>query len=291
MRKRLLEKMYEGEFVISIQIDPPTTADFSQFADMVRELMEHGVELVDVNSSRRLSYDSLALAMELSRWGLEVIPHVTTRESSIEGLLKQILTAYSIGGVRNFLVITGDPHESPHPKGVFHTDSVGAIEALNKRFRENPLECLDIDFAAAVNQNEDLEKEAKRVLAKVATDTDFFMSQPVFSEAQALHLFEWYDRCSLEPLLVGVWPLTNWKTIEAIRRGVITGVVLPDEIYEEAAHYQADAAKLEKWGLEKAEALTKFLCGHKREKSGIYIVAPFRNPLSIMSLFEKVIRL
>lgn len=290
--KGIMERMAEGEFLVSVQIDPPGAGKFTEFQDMIACLKEAGVTLVDINSSRRISHDSIQLGIALSQTGFEVIPHITTRDSSINGLLNQVFAAYEWAELRNFLVITGDPyeeHQSVVPsQGVFQTDSIGALRAFDMRLRRDQRFNLPILFAAAVNQNEpDIVEEHKRLHAKREV-ADFFMSQPVFTEKQADTLFRFYCANSARPLLVGVWPLINARTIHVIHEGRVAGVMLAHEEYEEAERIKTDESALHIWGIKKAEELIAYIkrSGHAQ---GVYVVAPARNPRSILPFLKEIL--
>ena len=150
--------MNTEDFVVSVQIDPPASRELEEFKSVIAALLAIGVRIVDINSSRRISHDSIQLAVALAQIGLTTIPHVTTRDSSVNGLLNQIFSAYEWGGVRDFLFITGDSYEASQAiipsRGVFQTDSIGAIDACNKHLRKNPKLQLALSLYAAVNQNE-----------------------------------------------------------------------------------------------------------------------------------------
>lgn len=286
------ERMRAGEFLVSIQIDPPDIATVDEFKRIVEELLRLGVTLVDINSSRRVSHDSIQLAASLAQFDLETIPHVTTRDSSINGLLNQVLAAHSWHNLRNFLIITGDPYEASQgvvpTRGVFQTDSIGAMKAFDEHLRKNPKFKLEITLGAAVNQNEkDLVLEGERIRQKEEAGADFFMSQPVFSEEQARQLFEFYRGYSLKPLMVGIWPLVNRKTIENIYQGRIVGVTMSEAIYQEAVMRLDDGNILREWGTNYARQLLEYV-RHSGRAQGVYIVAPSRNPLFLAPLIQKI---
>ena len=111
-KTKLMSSIIKGEFIISIQIDPPRKKKLDEFNKMIDDLMAAGVGVVDINSSRSLSHDSIQLAVALAQKGLKAMPHITTRDSSINGLANQIFAAYSWGNVDDFLLIAGDPYES-----------------------------------------------------------------------------------------------------------------------------------------------------------------------------------
>lgn len=285
----ILEIINTSGFVKSVQIDPPTVFKIEEFKEILSKLKESGIWLVDINSSRRVSHDSIQLGVALSQLGFEVISHTTTRDSSINGLINQILAAYSWGNLRNFLVITGDPYEASQAivpsKGIFQTDSIGAINAINIHLREK--RGLDIVLAAAVNQNEEnLESEGMRLNKKELAGADFFMSQPVFNTEQVVDLVEFYDKYSQKPLLIGIWPLIDTKTITMIRSGRIAGVVIPDNLNNEASRFSNNENKLHCWGLEKASVLINLIRELKSQTiCGVYIVAPSRDPSIVTKIY------
>ena len=291
-RKTLIERMRSGEFLVSIQIDPPgVSTDLKEFQTTIKKLIEVGAALFDINSSRRISHDSVELAVALARRKIDVIPHVTTRDSSINGLLNQAFAAYSLSKVSDFLIITGDPYEAEKAiipsRGVFQTDSIGALKAFDEYLRKRM--GLGIALGAAVNQNEpDLEYEGIRIQEKESAGADFFMSQPIFSALQAMELLNFYHRYSKRPLLVGVWPLVYRKTIEAIKNAKIVGVSLPKEVYEESLKFWEREDALLEWGLEGALRLIRFLKNDGRA-SGVYIVAPSRNPQVLLDILPDIL--
>jgi homocysteine S-methyltransferase len=64
--------------------------------------------------------------------GIETIPHVTPRDTTVMGLEGVLLGAYA-DGVRNILAVTGDPpHVGDYPgsRGVYEIDSIGLVQLL-----------------------------------------------------------------------------------------------------------------------------------------------------------------
>lgn len=288
MSKDLFDRIGGGEFVLSVQIDPPNTADLAEFWRVVGELRSSGVNLIDVNSSRRMSCDSIQLSSAIAAKGFDVIPHVTTRDSSVNGLLNNIFAANLLAGIKNFLVITGDPYDATQAvvpsRGVYQTNSTGALRLINKHLRLDMK--LDIFLGAAVNQNNDSQSEELAVCMKSTCGADFFMSQPVFSRKQADRLIDFYKRTNRAPMLVGIWPLVARRTIDAIKNGRVVGVVADDETCEESEQFE-DETELANWGLDGAIELIKYVRDF-REAAGVYIVAPSRNPLFTIPIIESI---
>ena len=64
--------------------------------------------------------------------GIETIPHVTPRDTTVMGLEGVLLGAHA-DGVRNILAVTGDPpHVGDYPgsRGVYEIDSIGLVQLL-----------------------------------------------------------------------------------------------------------------------------------------------------------------
>ncbi len=281
----LLKKMHQGEFVVSVQIDPPTDLEAVDFLRKTAHLRKMGVNVVDINSRTAQSHESIGIAAVLAREGFEVVPHITSRPSSISGLLDQVRTGYAFFGVRNYLVVTGDRFRNVEGIGVFEKDSVGIIAALSNHFREQN-SVGDIAFAAAINQNNnDPDLEGERVEAKCEAGADFFMSQPVFDQDQVKSLVSFNRQHTINPLLVGIWPLIYPSMIEKVRTGKVDGVVIPDEIYHQSITH---VDKLREWGLVQAGYLIEDLKNYP-DVAGVYIVAPARNPLHLTDLLERVL--
>ena len=95
------------------------------------------VQFVDVNdnATARAGISSLMVSGAIERaTGLETIPHLTTRDSTVLGLESLLLGAHS-EGVRNVLAITGDPPEVgdyPGSQGVYEIDSIGLTRLITR---------------------------------------------------------------------------------------------------------------------------------------------------------------
>ncbi len=290
----LLYRLNRGEFVVSVQLDPPRSADLGEFMRLVDKFRDCGVQVFDINSSRRLSQDSMHLAALLQGRGLTTIPHITSRDATPDGLLKQALAACG-QGVRSFLAITGDRYDplksASGTAGVFHGDSITIIQAMDQRLRKNAEISAPLCLGASIDQNvADLNLERERAKVKIAYGTDFFMSQPVFGISDALRLKRFADSCVDRPVLMGVWPLVSKKTIENIAAGKVKGVVLPDHVLRQAQELFEDEYLLQLWGTEEAYRLIAWV-RKTRAAQGIYFIAPSRNPEQILKLVEQIMKL
>src|SRR5260370_32928325 len=133
------------------------------------------VDAIDINSGplTRVGMDDLPLAGALERRGVERIPHLTTRDSNIIGLQAMLLGAWTIGGVRNVLAITGDPPSLgsyPETSGVYEVDSIGLVKVMARLNQgsdwagKNLGGATNFTIGVAVNPlAEDLDEEVQRL--------------------------------------------------------------------------------------------------------------------------------
>ena len=108
--------------------------------------------------------------------GIETIPHLTPRDTSVMGLEGVLLGAHA-DGVRNVLAVTGDPpHVGDYPgsRGVYEVDSIGLVQLISGLNRGEDYVGKGLDaptsffVGVAVNPSaDDLELELDRFRRKV----------------------------------------------------------------------------------------------------------------------------
>ena len=117
----LWRKIQAQEFVISVEIDPPKGTSIDRVLEQVQNVMaSKKVDTIDVNSGplARVGMDALSLSGALEARGIETIPHLTTRDANLIGLQAMLLGAWTVGGVRNVLAVTGDPPSLGSSSGI-----------------------------------------------------------------------------------------------------------------------------------------------------------------------------
>src|ERR1700738_3238567 len=132
------KKLKKSEFVVCVEIDPPKGIALDRVYEQADKIMASGkVDAIDINSGAmaRVGMDALITAGALEARGVETVPHLTTQDYNIIGLQAMLLGAWSVGGVRNVLAITGDPPsvgDYPETSGVYEVDSVGLVKILHR---------------------------------------------------------------------------------------------------------------------------------------------------------------
>jgi homocysteine S-methyltransferase len=278
-----------GEFVLSIQLDPPLGGSSTGLLEVAATLEQSGrVHFVDINdnATARAGMSSLMVSGAIERaTSLEAIPHLTTRDWTVLGLESMLLGAHA-DGVRNILAITGDPPEVgdyPGSRGVYEIDSVGLtrlITGLNhgEDFNGRPIDAPTSFFVGvAVNPTaDDLEAEAERFREKIAAGAQFAMTQIVF-ELDELDRFASVVGGWQIPVLAGIFPLTSYRLALRLHNEV-PGIIVPQELQDALEEAGPNAAEV---GMTHARELIAACPGRC---DGAYLVAPYRRPTTVLEL-------
>ncbi len=286
----LARRLRDGERVVSVQVDPPLGANPEALIATARAVRDSGkAQFVDVNDNprarARMSGIMASVAIERLA-GVETIPHLTPRDTTIAGLESLLLGAHA-EGVRNVLAVTGDPPETgdyPGTHTVYEVDAIGLVELVAKLNRGEDWHGRAIDAptsfhpGVAVNPTaDDLGLEAERFHRKVAAGARFAMTQLLFGLEPLEAFRERLGGTWPVPLLVGVWPIRTTETLIRVHNEV-PGVVVPEDVQE---RYRAAGSGSREVGL----ALARELIEEARSLGhGVYVVAPFRQPLDVVAL-------
>jgi homocysteine S-methyltransferase len=286
----LSRALREGEWVVSVQLDPPLGGSSRGLLEVAAALKDSGkVGFVDINdnATARAGMSALMVSAAIERVAaIETVPHLTTRDWTVMGLESMLLGAHA-EGVRNVLAITGDPPEVgdyPGARGVYEVDAIGLTQLLARLNRGEDFNGRPIDaptsffIGVAVNPTpDDMELELERFRQKVEAGAKFAMTQIVYDVE---HLDGFRERLGGEwpiPVLVGIFPLTSYRLALRLNNEV-PGIVVPEPLQEALREAGPDAAAL---GMEHARGL---IAASRDRADGVYIVAPFRRPLAVLDL-------
>jgi homocysteine S-methyltransferase len=281
-----------GEWVVSVQLDPPLGGNAESLLAAARALKESGLaQIVDVNDNprARARMSGIMASVAIERFaGIETIPHLTPRDSTLSGLESILLGAHA-EGVRNVLAVTGDPPEAgdyPGTGAVYDVDSIGLVElmaSLNRGedFRGRAIDAPTCFFpGVAVNPaEEDLDAELERFHRKVEAGARFAMTQILFDLSYLERFLERLGGSSPVPLLVGVWPIRSYELAVRVHNET-PGIVVPPHVQE---RYRSAGPSAPEVGV----ALVRELMTAARAlAAGVYVVAPFRQPLGVLDVLQ-----
>ena len=270
-------------FVTSVELTPPKSADLAALIDDVAALHEGGVDAVNIPEYARISPRPTPLAIARAiqdRIPIETIIHYCCRDRNLYGMQADLLAAHTLG-VRNVLIITGDPPKAGAyavPTAVFDVDSIGLVRVaagLDRGFdaagRETGVP-LALHLGVGVNPGAiDLELELDRFRRKIEAGAEFAMTQPVF-DPRILERFLDELGTSPIPLLVGILPLYSYRNAEFLHNEV-PGMRVPDPVRERMRLATGkDEARRE--GIAIAREALSGVRG-LRSVAGAYVMPPF----------------
>jgi homocysteine S-methyltransferase len=241
-RSRFGARLARGEFITTVEIVPPKGVDPTPMFDQVRALKAAGVDAVNVPDGPRAQsrMGALLSALMIQREvGLEAVVHYACRDRNLLGMLSDLLGA-AAAGVRNLLIVTGDPPKmGPYPDAtaVFDIDSIGLtnlVSRLNHGLDPggNALGGT-ASFVIGVGVNPaapDPERELRRFQWKAEAGAEFAMTQPVFDLDQLDRFLTRVEPLGV-PIIAGIWPLVSLRNAEFLANEV-PGVTVPEFILE-----------------------------------------------------------
>jgi homocysteine S-methyltransferase len=193
------------------------------------------------------------------------------------GMQSDLLGAHAMG-IRNLLVVTGDPPrvgDYPDATAVFEVDSIGLTNLVAQLNRGQDIgrqaigEATRFLIGVAANPGAfDLDQEIRRFEYKVEAGAEFAITQPVF-DVTALRVF--LDRIGKVriPLLAAITPLESLRHAEFMANEV-PGVNVPSEILERMRVAEDDGRAREE-GMAIARELVAELAGRVQ---GLQITVP-----------------
>jgi methionine synthase / methylenetetrahydrofolate reductase(NADPH) len=288
---QLARMLREREWITCVELDPPKGGTYDAMLGVARALKASGkVDFVDINDNpmARARANALMASVAIERaCGIETIPHLTPRDTSIMGLESLLLGAHA-EGVRNVLAVTGDPPEVgdyPGSRGVYEVDSIGLSQVVTQLNLGEDYNGKGIDaptsffLGVAVNPSaQDLEVEADRFRQKIQAGASFAMTQALF-DLLYLDRFEELIGGWPVPLLLGIFYVRSHQLAVRLHNEV-PGIIVPETIQRRLEKAGANAGA-------EGLALARELYAEAREKvAGVYVIPPFKQPEAALDLLD-----
>jgi len=241
---RFAAHLAAGHKVTTVEILPPRSGSLDPMLAKCRRCGEAGVDAINIpdgtRASARVSPMITALAI-LNGTSIEPIVHYCCRDRNLIGMQSDLLGGYA-AGLRNFLIITGDPPKLgnyPDATGVFDVDAVGLTQVasnLNHGIDAggNPVDP-PTGILIGVGANPvavEPQRELHRFYEKIDAGAEYAITQPVFDAEALLRFCDQAERHARPiPILAGIWPLLSFKNAEFMNNEV-PGVVVPESILQ-----------------------------------------------------------
>ena len=293
-RSRWAGKIARNEFVTSVEIVPPRGVDATAMLEGVSALKVAGVDAVNVPDGPRAQSRMGALMTSLlieQRIGMETVTHYCCRDRNLLGMLSDLLGASAMG-LRNLLIITGDPPKmGPYPDAtaVFDIDSIGLtnlVSRLNKGLDPggNSLG-RPTAFTIGVGVNPaalDPSYELRRFEWKVDAGAEYAITQPVFDVEQLERFLDSIAHVRI-PIVAGIWPLVSARNAEFLANEV-PGVVVPETVL---ARMRRASEKSKEHAVSEGIAIAREMLERVRGAvQGAQVSAPFGKVELAVRVFE-----
>lgn len=281
-----MRKLYDGEKVFAVELDPPFDANDSKLMAGVQVLKELGTDMITLADSplARPRADAIASAVKIHyTQNMAVMPHISCRDRNAIALRGQLIGMH-MNDLRHALIVTGDPiarGDRESIKSVFNFNSIKLmryVQTMNQElFGNTPM-----FYGGALNHNNgSVENIAARMRQKIEAGASYFLTQPVYGQEDIDRLRVLKEQ-SGGRILAGIMPLVSRKNALFIRNEM-PGIHVPDAVlaqYEEGLTREAYE--------DVAVAISIDLIKRLRDScDGYYLMIPFNR----VSLIERIIKL
>ncbi len=274
-----------GKKVIAVELDPPYDADIERVMECAHLLKNSGADLITFADSPmgRSRVDSILMSIKIANeTGLKVMPHICCRDRNMISIRSSLLGAY-IHGIRNLLIVTGDPVPSANrakTTAVFDYNSVQLMDFVKEmnleHFASEPFY-----FGGALNHGRgNLDREIERVKKKIAAGATYFLTQPIYCMEDVERIKRVKEALDTK-ILCGIMPLVSYRNACFIKNE-FTGIHVPEEIVN---RYHPDMSKeeAEDVGAQVAREMMELL---DPIADGYYFMLPFNR----VSLMDKILK-
>jgi homocysteine S-methyltransferase len=276
---RLLSRLRAGEFLVTVELDPPRGHNIEKLVQGAKLLAERGVEVVDINdgSLGRLRMAVLPTAMLVREaTGLDISMHFTCRDRNLMGIQADLLGAHALG-IRNILAMTGDPPRAGdyvNATAVFDVDAIGLVRIIAGMNRGLDATGNSIGEPTAFGVGVALDpgvadpaREVDRLHAKIAAGAMWVQTQPVY-DLERLDAFLARAGPLPVPVVVGILPLHSFRHAEFLHNEV-PGIGIPETVRGRLRQAGDQALRV---GIETAQAT---LLEVRRRYAGAYLMPSF----------------
>jgi homocysteine S-methyltransferase len=291
-KSRFANALARGQFVITVDLAPPRGYACTTMIEQARELKIRGVDAItisDQGSGGRMSPLAMAVLIE-QQAGVETVLQHSCRDYRLATLQSSLLGAHAMG-VRNLLIVTGDPiqrgvYPDANPS-VLEVDSIGLTNAVTRLNQGIDIGGQAIGkptaFHTGVMANPGsmtLDEEIRRFLYKVEAGAEFAVTRPIYDVADLELFLKRIDGARI-PIVVGLRPFESLLQAEFLANEV-PGIRVPDRLVERMRRAEQDGRALDE-GLVIARELVEAV---RPLANGLQIIPPMGRADLALTLLE-----
>ncbi|MCR4601614.1 MAG: bifunctional homocysteine S-methyltransferase/methylenetetrahydrofolate reductase [Clostridia bacterium] len=277
------QKLNAGKKVVAVELDPPVHTRGAKFMSGAWAVKEAGADIITIADcpTARVRMDSSILACKLHReLGMDVLPHMTCRDRNTNAT-KALLLGLSMEGIRNVLVVTGDPiptAERDEVKSVYQFNSrklAGFISSLNRN--ELP-EKFRIYGALNVNVRH-FDAQLNLAKQKVERGVSCFLTQPVCSPVALENLKRAKEELDAK-ILGGIIPVVSSRNARFMN-SEISGIYIDESVTARFEGKNRDECT--ELAVETSLEIAEKIAPHC---DGYYLITPFNRTDIITRIME-----
>jgi len=199
--------------------------------------------------------------------------------------LKSDLLGACTEGIRNILVVTGDPipgSERSQIKSVFDLNSLKLIKLI-KEYDKEHFTFDHVTIAAALNLNADQKDvQVRRMQNKAAFGAEYFLTQPIFADDTIKYLSTMKKPVGTK-ILGGIMPIVSIRNARFLNNE-IPGISIPEK-YINSFSEDMSREQAEQTGIEIALSTIDKI---KHYVDGFYFITPFNRVNIIAYILEQI---
>jgi 5,10-methylenetetrahydrofolate reductase len=275
--------------MVAVELDPPFDVDLEPIMRGAGLLRDSGVvDFITVADSplARVRVDSIMVGAKIKReFGIETIPHICCRDRNVLALKSGLLGAH-MEGIRNLLIVTGDPvsaAERIDVKSVFNLNSVKLMKLISEMnrdvFAEDPFR-----IGGALNLNvRNKDAEVARMYKKIENGATFFLTQPIFAD----ETIEYLSRLNKEgaKIFAGIMPIVSYRNAQFLNNE-IPGIHIPQSYIDRFSEGMS-REDAEETGIEISTTIASKI---KDFVDGFYFITPFNRVSMIIKILQRVLQ-
>lgn len=236
----VIEIQKKRGFVVTAELGPPKGTRLDSFFKQAGYLkgVVQAANVTDQQSAL-MKLGSVAACHLLKDFGIEPIAQITCRDKNRIALQAEILSA-AVLGIRNMLVLTGDPitiGDHPEAKPVFDVDAAELMALIRKMEAGQDMTGHALEGApqmcvgAALNPCvDDIETEISKTRRKIEKGAEFFQTQGVFDLEKFRRFMDRYRQEGFQvPVLAGIILLKSVKMANFMNEK-IPGIFIPKDM-------------------------------------------------------------
>ncbi|AEY65009.1 bifunctional homocysteine S-methyltransferase/methylenetetrahydrofolate reductase [Clostridium sp. BNL1100] len=284
--ENILDRLVKNKKPILVEVDPPFDTNWEYMLRDTLILKQAGADIITIADSplAKARAESTIMAAKIQREvAIPVMPHITCRDKNLLGIKASLLGVH-IEGIRNVLVITGDPIaniESSRIKGVFSFNSSNLANYI-KSLNSNVFCGQDIKIAGALNVNAvNFSAELKKAFTKIENGISCFLTQAIYTKGAVENLQKAVEALNV-PIFAGFMPIVSYKNAQFINNEV-PGIDIDIETIEKFRDRSREES--EKLGMEITMDIVEEIYPHV---SGFYLMTPLKRTGVICELIKKI---